>query len=227
MWADHYFGKCLRLLSAMPLWEDAVLLLIGDHGEEFGERGESGHGKSLFPETTRVPFVVQGPARVGPARVVTVRTSVLDVAPTVIALAGLPAVESFEGRDVITTIDDEALFRARPLFLHLVPEALRAKKSVAADTSFVGEVNLLSDKWKLRLRDYGTRSVLVRELYDLSADPAARKNVVREFPTVVGELERVVRSWWRSEACHRTPATGSSTIPESTLRELQALGYLN
>jgi arylsulfatase A-like enzyme len=227
MWADHYFGKCLRLLSAMPLWESAVLLLIGDHGEEFGERGESGHGKSLFPETTRVPFIVQGEARVGAARIVTLRASVLDVAPTAIALAGLPAVESFEGLNVMKAIDDEASFRARPLFLHLVPEALRAKKSAAADTSFVGEVNLLSDNWKLRLRDYGARGLLVRELYDLKADPAARTNVARGFPTVVGELESVVRSWWRSEACHRAPASRSSTIPESTLRELQALGYLN
>jgi arylsulfatase A-like enzyme len=71
-------------------------VILSDHGESFGERGALGHGRSLAPEQIHVPLIVRSP-RLAPGRV-NVAVGTVDVAATLLALAGLDAPEG--GRDL-------------------------------------------------------------------------------------------------------------------------------
>lgn len=101
--ADHaaltaLYDGCLRYLDRQLelLWlgleqrgltENLVLALVSDHGESFGEGGHFGHGHGLSPELLRVPFVLVGPGVT--AQRSAAPASLLDLAPTLLAAAGL------------------------------------------------------------------------------------------------------------------------------------------
>jgi hypothetical protein len=59
--ADHEFGRLLTFLDERELWKDVILVVIGDHGEAFGEHGQIGHAQTLYVEETAVPFLLAAP----------------------------------------------------------------------------------------------------------------------------------------------------------------------
>ncbi len=93
--ADHQVG---RLLEVLP--EDALVVLAGDHGEGLGEGGEEQHGLLLGDATVHVPLILAGPGV--PVGVVEHPVSLVDVAPTLLRLLGLPVEEELDGQDLLT-----------------------------------------------------------------------------------------------------------------------------
>lgn len=85
---DREFGRLRDGLGALGRWEQALVIVVGDHGEEFWDHGGFEHGHSHHAELLRVPLIVRGPGR--PAgTVVTERVRQIDIAPTVLAYAGV------------------------------------------------------------------------------------------------------------------------------------------
>ena len=87
---DREFGRFLRELKARGLYDDALIVFLADHGEEFLDHGLWLHGRSLFDELIRVPLVVKFPGRRGRAAAWPSRCRALDVLPTVLEAMGVP-----------------------------------------------------------------------------------------------------------------------------------------
>ncbi len=86
--------------------EDLLIIVVGDHGESFGEHGEPTHGYFTYRGTSRVPLIVAGPGYTGGAVVKEpVRTA--DVAATVLSAAGLDAPDAMRGRSLSRVLDGE------------------------------------------------------------------------------------------------------------------------
>ncbi|MCC6407981.1 MAG: sulfatase-like hydrolase/transferase [Planctomycetes bacterium] len=84
--ADRVATSILDALRASPDFENTLVIVTGDHGEEFAEHGHWGHTSNFAPEQTRVPFLLRGPGiALGTERR---PTSHLDVAPTLLELLG-------------------------------------------------------------------------------------------------------------------------------------------
>ncbi len=94
---DIVIGNVLDMLDDRGFHENTVVMITGDHGEEFYERGYWGHTGAFTPEQVRVPFVMGGPG-VGKGRVDRL-TSHIDLAPTILELIGCntPAEEYSQG----------------------------------------------------------------------------------------------------------------------------------
>ena len=97
---DHLVGGILKALRETGGLKDTAVLVLGDHGEAFLERGRYGHNQGYSPEEVRVPLVFYAPGR-RPERIKTV-TSHLDIVPTLLALAGVknPAGDYSGGRSL-------------------------------------------------------------------------------------------------------------------------------
>ena len=97
---DRRLADLEALLRARGRWDNAAVLLTGDHGEEFAEHGRVGHGNAVFREATWVPLLYRPPITEAPPT--TVRTdqaiSLLDVAPTLAVAAGLTPPASWSGQ---------------------------------------------------------------------------------------------------------------------------------
>jgi arylsulfatase A-like enzyme len=98
-YTDHHVGRVLRALAASPARERTAVILTGDHGEAFGEHGAFFHGREIWDEIMRVPLLMSVPG--APPRRLTRRVSHVDIAPTVIDLAGLPEDAGARGQSLV------------------------------------------------------------------------------------------------------------------------------
>jgi membrane-anchored protein YejM (alkaline phosphatase superfamily) len=84
---DSQFARVLDYLEAHQLLDSTLVVVTGDHGEEFMEKGRWGHGSAFSEEQTRVPLVLWIPGEAH--REVTAMTSHLDIPPTLLARLGV------------------------------------------------------------------------------------------------------------------------------------------
>jgi arylsulfatase A-like enzyme len=175
----RYDAECAAVDAALARLVDGLsslarptlVVIAADHGEELGEHGGAYHGSSLYDEQLRVPllmFTVGGPPL--PPRMLTTPVSLVDVAPTIASLAGLPL--GGEGVDL-------APADGREPPLHDLHAAIHTQRM------------LLRGGWKLiheERRD-------VDELYDLDGDAGEQRNLVDARDDVAATLHAALDRW--------------------------------
>jgi len=192
---DEQVGRVLAALRERGLAERTVVVVLGDNGYMMGERGVGGpgsraNGKQVpYESSLRVPLLMAGP---GVPRGIAsdLPVSGLDVPPTLLALAGVPAPETWPGRDLTAALAGRLEVR----------EAF-AEWSDEASEKFGGEafrvVRTAAHKlivWKDPARG--------EELYDLASDPAEVRNLVADpaVQHVLGDLRARLHGWMRRNA---------------------------
>jgi glucan phosphoethanolaminetransferase (alkaline phosphatase superfamily) len=109
--ADAALGSLRRGLRDRGLDGSTVWMVVGDHGEAFGQHaGNFGHTLFIHEENVRVPFVVGLPGLMEDTARIAGPASLLDVAPTVLDLLGRPVPLGYEGRSVVSQPPGMALF---------------------------------------------------------------------------------------------------------------------
>ena len=112
---DDQVGAFLATLRRLGLSERTIVILTSDHGEEFGEHGGTGHGRTLHREVLQVPLVVSAPGLLRAAQVTT-PASLLDVAPSVLELLDLAADPEHRGVSLVAAARGAAARVDRPIF---------------------------------------------------------------------------------------------------------------
>jgi hypothetical protein len=102
---DAALGTLMNALTEEGSLDEAIVVLVGVHGEEFFEHGGAGHGHNLHEESLRVPLAIRAPALLAPGRV-GVPVDLLDLAPTLVDLLGLPFPGAWQGESLVPVIDD-------------------------------------------------------------------------------------------------------------------------
>jgi hypothetical protein len=87
---DREFGRFVRELKAQGLYDDALVVFVSDHGEEFLDHGRWLHGRSLFDELIRVPLIVKFPGSEWEGRRIAQQVQGVDVVPTVLEALAQP-----------------------------------------------------------------------------------------------------------------------------------------
>ena len=94
-----------RLFSGMRnrnMLDNTLVVVIADHGEEFAEHGGVTHGVQLHSEITGVPLIITGPG-IPEDSINTVLAGQVDVLPTILSYAGIPAPENIYGMDLLSS----------------------------------------------------------------------------------------------------------------------------
>ena len=205
----RYTDEQLRAAFAdLGLDEQALVVFVSDHGEEFGEHGKIGHRRTLYEEVVRVPMFISWPAHIPRGTRVDDVVSVVDLLPTVVELASLEPPEKIEGRSLVPLMSGQPDARDGTAYL----EFHRAEIPLRA---------LVGQRWKLVT---GPRSPLA--LYDLEADPGETRNVAAEHAEVtqnlVSQLDAQVRS-----LLPPPPVSDFSSQDRGEIEKLRALGYVD
>lgn len=158
---DAQAGKILTHLDRQKLWESTIVVMIGDNGFHLGEHHLwSKH--TLFERATRVPMMMAAPGVRGGARSERT-TELLDIYPTLAALAGLPAPAHLEGKSLAPLLENPAAVWDRP-----------ARSVVMRDGGTLGRA-VRTERW--RYVEWGNGGSAGIELYDHRSDPRELRNL--------------------------------------------------
>ncbi|MCP4646287.1 MAG: sulfatase, partial [bacterium] len=101
---DSEVGRMLSELRSRGLAENTLIVLVGDHGEEFLEHGGIEHGRTLYEETTHVPLIISGPGFNG-GNIISNSVGQLDIATTIASVTGIDFATVEPAVDLAGTID--------------------------------------------------------------------------------------------------------------------------
>ncbi|HEY3353950.1 MAG TPA: sulfatase-like hydrolase/transferase [Polyangia bacterium] len=171
-YVDEHVGRYVRWIRAHR--PNAVIIVSADHGEEFGEHGGHYHATTVYDEQIRVPLVVNA-AGVAP-RHVPGQAELIDVPSTILGLLDLPLPVRMRGTDLTPWMGDPPA----------PPEALPAAFGEVEQKKMVV-------RWPHKLVcDLGRGFC---ELYDLTSDPAEKRNLVDARPDLVARLRGDLDGW--------------------------------
>jgi arylsulfatase A-like enzyme len=89
-WVDAHVGTLLERLDTLGVANDTLVVVVGDHGDEFFEHGGIGHHRTLYDESVKIPMLLRLPGRLPAGKAVRGAVSVDDLVPTVLDVLGLP-----------------------------------------------------------------------------------------------------------------------------------------
>jgi arylsulfatase A-like enzyme len=209
----------LNILEDLDRYEDALIVVLADHGEGFLEHGFFLHGQNLYDEFLKVPLLIKWPQGVdGFSPTVEQPVSLVDLVPTLVDGLGLPTDRGFQGISLLPAAFGEAL-TPRPIY-----STTRGTSagSHPPNTSSM----LLLDGWKL----IHNRITLESELYNLTDDPGESRNLAAEMPLQALLLhQEIQRRIWLNKAFLESGGgeTDLETLDPEDIEHLKALGYLN
>ncbi len=229
---DRWVGELIGAFDRQARGGPAVVALTADHGECFDHGIFFEHSDCLYDGAVRVPMILRGAdARVGRGRRVPGQVENLDLAPTLMELAGIPRPPAFAGRSLLAAeAEDKASPRAA-----FVQHPRYALESVQNRLKRQDQIVSVGDEPVRPLRngqdEAGVRTVRWKyitggaedELYDLAADPGEARNLARQQPDVGRRLRQDLDRWRTEHPLRTVPAPALSEDEKATLR---ALGYL-
>ncbi|MCP4402230.1 MAG: sulfatase-like hydrolase/transferase, partial [bacterium] len=98
---DRSFGTLVDVMKSSGIYEDSLIMFTADHGEEFFEHSGVGHGRTLYNEQTRIPFVIKTPfIEVGERHD---RMQLIDIYPTILDVLGIQEPYPLDGISLLNT----------------------------------------------------------------------------------------------------------------------------
>jgi len=215
-YADSQAGRIARWLKGSGLWDNTLLIITSDHGEEFLERGHLRHGNGLHRELVQVPLIFTGGPVENFVRRVEAPVSTLDIMPTVLELQGARVPEDLEGVSLLPLIKGEPA-EDRPVFSELVE----------IKTYDNEHTSVLSGKWRLIKREpLKSRDPLQMLLYDWSSDPEEKRDLSGRFPEKAAELTALLDSHFDGLPGRRNLKVSPEEMMAGLRDKLRALGYV-
>jgi arylsulfatase A-like enzyme/Tfp pilus assembly protein PilF len=212
-YADHALGTFISYLRRHGWYDNALVIVVGDHGEGLGEHKEETHGIFLYDSTLHVPLIFKLPSTkrppAGQAAGTAISTEVrtIDILPTVLDLVQAPAITKIDGQSL------KALFDGR-----------NANRPLFAETDYP-----LHFGWAPLRAVRAQSSKLIEaprpELYDLRADPKELHNLYEPWNASVQNLRDLMRQH-RTTSSAPTKRHDIAPVDPNTIAELRALGYL-
>jgi tetratricopeptide (TPR) repeat protein len=185
-----------------------LVAVTSDHGEALGDHGEGDHGYFLYDATLQVPLIIAGPG-IG-ARVVTEQVRLIDVAPTVLDLAGIGDRSAYDGESL----------------RGLMNGAERREIPPSYAESWYPKLHFgWSELRSLRVGEWKHIAAPKPELYDLRSDKGEMKNVIAARGSVAARMAADMQKITSGFDARAAEAPAAAPDAEAVAR-LRALGYV-
>jgi arylsulfatase A-like enzyme len=205
---DEHLGQLFDWLKAEGMYDQTLIVLTSDHGEEFQDHGGWWHGQTLYEEQIWVPLIIKYPGNARAGTTVTDLVCSLDIAPTILDTTGLAIPETMMGRSLWSPTDPP--------------------RSVFAEEDHEGNVlrSLQTGTDKLILANPDNpRGLPTTALFSLERDPGEQDNVADQFPAIVSEMTAWLNQAEAFAQGHAVQAEAVEIDPQVEER-LRSLGYI-
>ena len=206
-YADSQIGALLAELDDLGVRERTLVVYAADHGEGLGEHGEETHSLLTYDATLHVPLLLSAPAALPRGRVSRRPVSLVDVAPTVLSLLGLPADGELDGIDLTQPAPS-----ARSLFF----ESL----STMTLHGWAPLLGVRQGVWKYVFAP-------TPELYDLASDPRELANRHAAEPARAAALHDELLAFVGGDPLVASRVGTTLELDDETRDQLAGLGYVH
>jgi len=182
-YVDAQIGKVLDELEASGLDDNTIVMLWGDHGYLLGEMGMWTKHVN-YELANHIPLIISAPGVAQPGTHTTQLTETVDIYPTLVELAGLPAPQvpqPFDGLSLVPVLKDPEA-RIRDHAYHCFPRGGYLGRAVRTDRYRLVEWEKIGD----------TTETVLYELYDYQNGPIEVRNIAEEQPEVVKTLQAIL-----------------------------------
>jgi arylsulfatase A-like enzyme len=226
-WVDDAVGRVREKIADAGYGPRTLMVFAADHGETFGEHGVHGHARNVLTPVVGVPLVVRFPFTVEPAVRIGVQVRNVDIAPTLLDLAGITVPTNFEGRTLVPLMTESAAERDRPSFaalgVPLFPDA--SVQTAVNDGAWTYARNAIAagdDETA-----YEDRAVApgAEYLFDRRVDPGENVNLIQREASMAARMRTLLDTHL---------AEGDAGVVEKGVRvdpgianRLRAMGYLH
>ncbi|HPQ67320.1 MAG TPA: sulfatase, partial [bacterium] len=209
LFADAVFGRIVDLLREEGIYDDALVVLVADHGEEFLEHGGILHSH-LFRETLHVPLIVKFPGGRFAGHSVERPVESFDIFPTVADWLGLKdELPQVQGRSLLPLVRGDGGFEGSPVSFS---GSLHSVRFSRGGYTYSSQSRGRTPEWLFGAGDVGERRNLAPEKPELAAD-------LRRRAREIVEENRA----WRQKLVAGGSERGAALSPER-VRQLRALG---
>lgn len=219
--SDRYVGKFLSLLDDLNLRDRTLLVVTSDHGEELNDHyptNTGDHGHSLRDPLLLVPLILYDPLHLYAVREVSAQVRLIDVMPTIADLLGVSIERPIDGISLLSFMDGtETEDRVA-----LAGQTMRGPLRIG--------VRSLGFKYIVTVGSGNAQRQLVpapppRQLYDLSADPGERQNLVEKKPKLAATMHQLLQDQYTSLNRQIEPEISHDNDP-ALFERLKSLGYI-
>lgn len=208
-YVDDVLGRLFDYLKSKGSWDRTIILLTSDHGELLQEHDEIGHGFFLYQGALSVPMILRIPGathRGAPQDTV----ELVDVAPTLLEAAGLPAEKAFQGESLVP----------------LMREGVRKKNRLAFSESYFAALQMgASPIFSVQDATYKFIDSPKAELYNLSSDPGETRNLTSDLKSESRQYQTRIQQYQKT---YFKPAVQAEkrNVSSEEAEQFAALGYL-
>lgn len=230
--ADKYLGLLFEKLKELNLFENTVIIITSDHGEEFWDHFDFGatHGYSLYNELLHVPMIIYMPHLTMKKKSISENASLIDIFPTILDIVGIKDFDkqTIMSESLLPLIEGEKRTKDNMIFAELKDKSSKIRlQSIITDKykyiySLDGEAERIFEGFKVNIRNK-------EELFHLGYDPQERYNIL----TMESELAKAASAQLK-DFIERNKTLLSKTIQKEELKideelrkKLEALGYIH
>jgi arylsulfatase A-like enzyme len=233
-YVDRWVGEVVKRLESLGVLDDTILVFTADHGECFDHGIFFEHADCLYDGAVRVPLLVRYPRRVAAGTRIERQVEHLDLAPTILSLAGIGRPPSFRGRTLLPELPDPPkpmsadafAFVAHPLYQNTAAVQRSRKQETIRSVGGIPTRPILVDRPSYALRGETWKLIAeneTNELYDIRTDPGETRNLAPEDAQTLGELRGILDGKLAQHPLHLLAPDEVNPRLRETLR---ALGYV-
>lgn len=172
--SDINFGKLIKKLKELNLYDNTIIIVMADHGEGLLDHNNAHHGRSSFEEEIHVPLIIRYTGIFEGGVKLPDLVSSMDIMPSIVGLCGITSSAKFDGRSFI------------PIIRKSPGEKFRVHREYVFTEKDGSFTSIRTNRFKLTICDaqkkylLGTNSLAhnkLKELYDLQADPGELNNI--------------------------------------------------
>lgn len=185
---DEGLGDIMALLEEQGRLDNTIIIFTADNGWFMGEHRRSDK-RAAYEESIRIPFAIRYPAKINPGSRTPAMAANIDIAPTLLDLAGVSIPESMQGESLIPVLTGES-DKHRGFFFY---EYFQERYAPGIPTTLA----IRTEEWKLITYPYeSAEDGNFDELYHLSKDPHEMHNLIHspEFAPKLAELQQLLEA---------------------------------
>ena len=207
---DLYVGKIINDLKSKNLLDNTIVVIVGDHGEAFGEHGEYGHGIFCYEESLKVPLIFNNSRLFEKQRFIDDRVSIVDIMPTILELYHFDIPAPVQGNNFANLIWGKKDKHKRLIYFESMDG--KEKNNWAPLTGIIEN-------------DYKYISLPEPELYDLKNDLAENKNLFNKEMKLAKNLDKKLVEFVSDYS--DLPKPSKRKLSPDDIKKLESLGYIS